>query len=800
MTFPLAVLAFPLLLVLLALGVGLLVERAAGFAIPAVLLAPLGFAGIVVATQLTTWSGAIAPATPYVVIALALAGALLGGRGALARLRVRRTGWWWAGGAGLAAYVIGAGPVLLAGRVTFPGYLLDTTGSVQLMGAQRLIAHGRSWNVSDSGYGLQLHGYFGSGYPSGAHSALGGVGHLVGVDLLWLYAPYLATMLALAALVLTFLARHAGLPRPAAALAGCISAVPALVYAYALQGSIKEIALLPTLLLLGALIVLARETAGAGPRGVVPLALAGAAGWGTIGLAFTPWLALVALAVLVLGLPALPGARAAAARAAVLATAAFAAALVLFALPTVAPLGTSLTQATNVTNGNAAAATDPGNLLRPLLKVQALGVWLGGSHRGDPEDLRTTYLLIGVVLVAVGLGIVWLVRRRRWAVLAYVALSVLVWLVLTPRATTWTAAKLLVLLSPVLLLVACVGAFGRLGARRLEGVLLAAAIAGGVLASDAWLYHETSLAPTARFQELRDVGRRFAGQGPALTPDFDEYALYLLRDMAPDGPGNARKVQPWPGVGYGHTYDLDALPAALVDRFQTIVVRRSPFKSRPPSPFALAWQGTWYDVWRRDRTRPAPLEHLGLGQGFQVAARPSCAALRALAARAAHAGERTLTVAPRPRFALADLGRAQLRGSVSYGPIGGLPALGFVGPATVTLRIHVPSAGTYRLWVEGGAGRPLRATLDGRPIGEARDQEGGEGNVMPYGSRRLAAGLHTIVIARGGGSLRPGDAAATFVQAVVLEPSSATTGTPRRIPLAAWPRLCHMTLDWVERP
>lgn len=804
MTFVLAVLVFPLLLTLLGLGLGLLVERAAGFPLPAILLAPLGFAGIVVVSQLTTWSGVSAPATPWVLLALALAGAALGGRSALARWRLRRTGWWWGGGAGLGAYLTVIAPVLLAGRVTFPGYLLDTTGAIQLMGAQRLVTEGHAFDVPGSGYGLALHGFFGNGYPSGSHSALGGVGRLVGVDLLWLYAPYLATLLGLAALVLAFLARRAGLPRPAAALAGWIAAVPALVYAYALQGSIKEIALLPTLLLLGALIVLARASAARWPRGLVPLAVVGAAGLGTIGLAFTPWLGLAALAVLAFGLPALGGDRRVLVRRLALAAVACGVLVALLAAPTVAPLGRSITQAGAVQSSNAAAAADPGNLLRPLLDAQALGVWLGGSHRGDPKYPRATYALIGAVLAGIVLGLGWLVRRRRWSLLAWIALSVLTWQLLEPRATTWTAAKLLVLLSPVAVLVAFIGALGRLGARRVEGLLLALAIAGGVLASDALLYHETALAPTGRFDELRQIGQRFAGTGPTLTPDFDEYTLYLLREMAPDGPGNARKVLPWTladgtGVGYGHTYDVDALAPALVDQTRMIVVRRSPLKSRPPAAFALAWRGRWYDVWRRTSATTAA-EHLGLGAGAQVATRPRCAAVRGLAERARRAGARTLTIAPRPAIALAGLGRAALSGSVVFTPVGGLPSLAFVGPGTVDARVRVPRDGAYRLWLEGGAGRALTATIDGRAAGSAHDQEGPEGNVMPLATLHLRAGVHRVRLVRRGGSLRPGDAAATFVQAIVLQPAGADAQPLRQVPVARWRSLCAMTLDWIERP
>lgn len=802
MTFPLAVLVFPLLLSALSLGAGLLVQRLAGTALPALLLVPLGYAAVVGVSQLTTWSGATAPLTPFVLVALALAGAIVGRRDATGRWRGRRSGWWWGWAAGVAAYLTAAAPVILSGHITFPGYLLDTTGAIQLTGAEQLIAHGRDFSIPGSGTGLVLHGFFGTGYPSGAHTALAGTGKLVGVDLLWLYAPYLATLLGFAALSLALLARRAGLERPAAALAGYLAAVPALVYAYMLQGSIKEIALLPTLMLLGALIALARPLAAAGPRALIPLGVVGAAGWGTIGFAFTPWLGLAALALLALGWRAIPGAPAARAKTVALAAAGAAAALLLLALPTVAQLHTSLDQATNVTSSNAAAVADPGNLLRPLLKVQALGVWLGASHRGDPQHLTQTYALIGVMAAAILLGLVWLLRRRDWPLLAVVAVAVIAWLVLTPRATTWTAAKLLVLLSPTLVLVACIGAFGRLGLRRVDGLLLGAAIALGVLGSDAYLYHSTNMAPQGRFDELRQVGERFAGLGPTLTPDFDEYTFYLLRDMAPDGPGNARQVLPWTtrdgqGIGYGHSADLDALDPALVQRMRAIVVRRSPFQSRPPGDFALAWRDDDYEVWKRSATLAPPRERLPLGGGVQPGAAASCRDLRALAVRGRAAGARELRFAPREPNAAVALAKARRTALVL--PTSDGASIFYAGPGTLTARVRVTRPGTYRLWLRAEVGgRRLRATLDGRSLGSARNATGGDGNAVALGTARLDAGAHVLRIVREGGGLAPGDAAPTSISAIALAPLADDAHPVSSLPLGDWRALCGRQLDWAE--
>jgi hypothetical protein len=813
MTYLLAAYAFPLLLALISLGFGLLVDRIAGWRIPSLLLAPIGFAAIIGVSQLTTWIDPIAPATPWILLAGGILGFAIQRGNVVGRWRARRSGWWWGWSAGIAAYVIADLPVIVAGRATFPGYLQDTSGSVQLIGAQRLVTHGQDFNATPpSGYSQQLFGYFGTGYPSGSHSALGGLGRLVPVDYIWLYAPFLAAALGLAAVALSWTARRVGLSPWSAAVSGCVAAVPALVYAYLLQGSIKEIVLLPTLMTLGAIVLLNREQLELGPRGVVPLAVVGAAGWGTIGLAFTPWFLLAVGAVVVLGYRELGTDWARRTRAVGWRAVLFVPVIVVLAIPTLGPIKTSIDQARGVSNSNAAAAADPGNLVRPLLDQQVFGVWLGGSHRIDPSEHYTqTYVLIGIVVVAVMLGLVWLLRQRRWSLLAWLAISFVVWLVLTPRATTWTAAKLLVLLSPVVLLTAFIGAFGRLGSKRAEGLLLAAAIALGVLVSDGLLYHSTGLAPTRRFDELREIGVRYGGDVTSATPhdrvtlvpDFDEYSLYLLRNMAPDGPGNARRLVPWTmtdgnSPGYGHTVDVDQLESDQVQQAGMIVVRRGGSKSRPPSNYRRVYHGSFYDVWQRDPSARAPLLHLGLGTPLQPVTTPSCRAIARFARQGRAAGATELAVAPRQPDAVVDLDRAGLDSNVVLNTAFNPPMAAFNGPGTITASVDVTAGGAYRLWAQGTTGRKLEAFVDGRPAGSVHAQSGGDGNPLQFGVVTLSPGRHKIVLVRGGGNLLPGNADATNIGDIVLEPLAAETGRVKTLPLSDWRTLCGGSYDWLE--
>src|SRR5258708_11417958 len=130
-----AVVLFPLLFWLRAGGCGLLVERICSTRLPGLLIAPVGFAVLVVVSQLTTWVGAIAPATPLVLAALAALGYVLGSSPLRGWLRERRHGWWIAPAAALVTYLIAAAPWVGPGRPTSPAEPLATTPATQIPAA-----------------------------------------------------------------------------------------------------------------------------------------------------------------------------------------------------------------------------------------------------------------------------------------------------------------------------------------------------------------------------------------------------------------------------------------------------------------------------------------------------------------------------------------------------------------------------------------------------------------------------------------------------------------------------------------
>jgi hypothetical protein len=794
--FVVATLLFPLLLTALALGGGLLVDRLAGGVIPGALLAVVGLAALVVVAELCTFREVTAPLVPYAFLAVGVGGLVVGRQ----RLLALRPNWWLVG-ASVAVYAMVCAPVLLHGKVSIAGYLLDTTVAFHLAGADYLLEHARNFaRLPPSSFRGTMESYFGTSYPGGGQTLLGGGSRLVDTPAIWLYQPLLSMLLAFCVAPLYFLARAASLARPLAAVAAAVAAAPALVYAYAQMGAIKELAVLPFVLSLGPVLVLLPRLLDRGPRAALLPAVVGAAGVGAIGLAFVPWLGvtlLVGAALLWAGSerdrPSL--------RTVAVWGAGFAVALVILALPTFGPLGDSLSLARSLSTTNAAAVADPGNLLRPLLPSQLAGIWIGGSHRVDPAAHRDlTFALIGLAFATALLGVGFLVRRRRWAVFGFACVMAVVWFALTARGTPWTDAKLLVITSPIVVLLAAIGLDSlRRSGRRIEALVLAVPLVLGVLWSNALAYHDTNLVPTARFEELLAIGEREAGSGPVLLPEFDEFALYALADMAPAGGGFAAKppalarLRDGTPTSYGHSYDLDTLDPDVVEGYETIVARRRPDASRPPANFRLAERGDYYDVWKRVPGIEV-LEHVPAGEGYQPGGVVDCRELRTIARRARSAGGE-LAFVPRPARVVLDA-RGIKRRPAGWGEMA--TGLGIGTPGIARKRFTVAEGGVYETWLKGNFGRAIEVSVDGRPLGSVSGQSGNEGNYARAGSVRLSPGTHVLELERGGGSLRPGDGTPTNLDAVVFERAEGRASAVRVLEPSRWRLLCGKLVDWVE--
>ena len=756
--FVLTTLVYPVVLALLCVGAGLLVDRASGGVLPAMLFPAVGAAALIVVSQLSTYVASVAPATPYLLVAVAVAGLPLGWRRMQALARVWRASLWQLLVAPL-AYVLALAPVLLAGRPTFSSYMALADSAVHMLGADFLIRHGQDYSHLDlrNSYGAFMNAYYNSSYPSGADTLLGGSAFLLRLPLIWAFQPFTAFMLATASGPAWVLVRRVGLERAWAAAGALTITLPALVYAYELIGSVKEIVALPLILSMGALVVTHRRWLWVDARGAIPFALLVAAGVAALGMAFGAWalvatvvLAAVAITGLVRGergrrAPA-PGepARAERVREAPslgrLAVLVGAGALVLLvgAWPTWVDLSGSLRVANAI-----ASTSNSGNLHSPLHPTQLAGVWLGGSYKLLPTGfvLTLTSILVAIVLALAVVGMGRAVCCGRYALAGWVASTIVLWLLLSTYATTWADAKTLMLTSPVVVLMAWAGiAALRASPLRLAASLVAFVLVGGVLVSDALQYHSSNLAPTARYEELASVNTRFAGRGPTLFTDFDEYSLYELRDMDVGGPDFAHPPPPLAAAagGYGNPVELDRIAPAALLAYPLIVTRRDPSAPRPPSAYRLQWQGTYYQVW--DRIPGAP------SRGPVPAGARDTRLVNVPLAR---------TVRP-PGWALSRKG-------IVMG-----------GAGTMSATFTLPHGGAWELWLKGDVMRALTVRIDGLTLGTLGGQLDGNSlvvNALTPLRTRLGAGRHTLTITRPGADLAPGDGGAATLAAIFLVPA-----------------------------
>ena len=128
---------FPLVLLALSLGCGLVVERGAGMRLPGALVLPVGFAAVVVSSLIVTMHGATAELAAPAVVAMAVAGFVL------ARKRPRPAVDWWALAAACGVFAVYAAPVVLSGEATFPGYIKLDDDSTFLANLDRVMERGR---------------------------------------------------------------------------------------------------------------------------------------------------------------------------------------------------------------------------------------------------------------------------------------------------------------------------------------------------------------------------------------------------------------------------------------------------------------------------------------------------------------------------------------------------------------------------------------------------------------------------------------------------------------------------------
>ncbi len=791
MDLTIAWLLFPLLLAAMCGGCGLLVERVAAVRLPGALVPAVGFATVIVVAQfLTLWDATAELATPAIV-ALAAAGLVLS------------WGWWrridpWATGAAAAVFAAYAAPIVLSGEATFAGYIrLDDTATWMAL-TDRVMEHGRSLDgLAPSTYEAVLAFNLGDGYPIGVFLPLGIARALVGQDVAWLIQPYMAFVAGLMGLALWQLAEPLVRPRPLRALVSCLAGLSALLLGYYLWGGIKEVAG-ATLVASSAGLAGVAITKRFAPRTLIPLALVSAALIGVLSGGGGIWLVPLFVATLAFAVREM-GVRAMLGRAT-----GFAIVAALLCVPVLASGGFL-----PPTSAPLSSATALGNLFHPLDKLQVFGIWPAGDFRLDPTQMTTTYALIAITGVAAALGLYAAWRRRAWPLLVYVGTALSACFVIVAIGSPWVEGKAMAIASPAIPLVACAGAAalwagGRRSTRlrgRVLGAALLAAVGAGILWSGGLAYRDVNLAPREQLAELETIGNQIDGQGPTLITEYQPYAArHFLRDAAPESASELRRRRvPLQGGGTlrkGTTADTDRLKLSGLLAYRTLVLRRSPVQSRPPSPYHLVWHGDNYEVWQRpEGLESSVIDHLGLGGELHPTGVPACDQVKRLA-REAGAGGR-LAAAKRPAPETVPLQRTGHPRSWQWA---GYPStLLPVTPGTIRAHVRIGRAGRYRIWL-GGSVRPrVDLLVDGRSRGDVRHVLNNQGEYVLLGEANLGAGRHELEIRFHGADLHPGSGGSPSPVGP-LQLASRDAADARIVHLSGdrAGELCDRPWDWIE--
>jgi hypothetical protein len=800
MTPILAYLWTPVLMALLAVGLGLLVERIARWPLPAALLAPVGAAAAIPLAMTLYHLGLTSLVATPVVVGAALLGFVLARRELRERLRPG-----WAGAAALLAYLLCVGPSAAMGDWTWAGYNFVNDTSVNMVYVDHLVHHGytepggpfsTTTAMAASGVGQR--------YPMGAHGLMAALQPLTGVGTAALYQPFLATLIAGTAAAFTQIARRGGAAGPAAAAIAFVAAGANLTYQYSQHGAVKEILMMLLLAAAAAVVaesLITRVRAGVG----IVLALCLAATVHVLSVGGAPYALLAAaLAVAALMLaPKRPPLR-------LVGVAALAGAVTAL-VATVAVIGDVVSYGSGAGSSFEASGevgVSPvtyGQLLRPLPAYQAAGIWLGEDYRiavptGSTQTIQT--LLIALMLAAALVGLVGQLRRRAFAAPVLFAACGLTAALVAPRITPYADAKLLVILAPSIVLLAGLGVWELWSRRRRlhapVAVVVALALGGGVLWSDAVAAHEARFAPTDRMEALEDAAQH-AGTGYWLINEWEEYGKFFARSIRSNSGSESDApdvvVLREPGPIFGQYFDLDEQALEYLQRFDGFIVRRSPVAARPPGEYERVYENAYYELWRRRPDAQRASEHLPLGELYDAGAEPSCSDVRGLARRARRRGEQ-LVAAPAPQAPVMDVIRQRDR------PLGWVPdqnrpgMVTLVTPGRLGGEIRVPEAGTYRVWLQLSSGRPMEVRVDGKLIGSPHQVNTPE-QWLALADLPLDAGTHDVELFRRGGRPIPGDGYNGELGPLALEPLGADDSLVRIAPGDA-ERLCGERWDWIE--
>jgi hypothetical protein len=334
-----------------------------------------------------------------------------------------------------------------------------------------------------------------------------------------------------------------------------------------------------------------------------------------------------------------------------------------------------------------------------------------------------------------------------------------------------------------------------------EAVVLSGAIVGGVLWSNVLAYHDVTLAPRAQLAELARIDDKFDGQGPTLLNEYSPYGVrHFLRDMDAEAPSE-RRVRPIPLrngqlLPRGESADVDDLQLGALLVYRTLVLRRSPTASRPPSVYRLVRAGRYYEVWQRPDQPSLVMEHLSLGSRDQPGARPKCADVLSLARVAGHGG--MLATVPRSPNVVIELSPVPYPDQFErYGE--DRRVVYMRRSMTLAFDIRLRAGDRYDVWLGGSFVSQLSISVDGKQLAVHRHVLNWPGQFTPFGTVNLTPGSHRVAVSYSGPDLYPGSGGNPPFGTGPLVFSRATADlSVKYVSAGHAASLCGKNLDWIE--
>jgi len=413
-----------------------------------------------------------------------------------------------------------------------------------------------------------------------------------------------------------------------------------------------------------------------------------------------------------------------------------------------------------------------GNLAGPLPFWESLGTWTSADYRVAGPDMLTTGAIAGLVLAFVLFGALWSLRRREWMLPGATAFALLVWAYSNHSQSPYVAAKALMLLTPMLMVLAVrplvdrgehearwpMPSWGGAAAPVLAVALLIALMPSTV---DALRY--SSVGATDHTRELQSLQGIFTPQDRVLFLGNDDFIRWELQGSQVNAPVIGfptmpiRPEKPWE---FAKNIDFDSVPSEVMNEYGWVVAPRDAAGSMPPPELKLVRQTPNFDVYRR--IAPAPPTSV-LAEGEAAAVPLDC---NTKAGRAVLRGGGVAAVRP---------------ASITVAVDGGIAPGG-----TLDVALPLP-AGTWDLVTPYGGPRPIEVTGPGlkTTLPANLDRPGPR---WPIG--RITTDGRPVTLA-----LHPTEDALTLPSAITTIGSIISTpvGQKKVVPVA---QACGKLVDW----